>query len=164
MGAFASLRMTRSKRCGLSFQIQSLYASDLRLPDEFVELEAEAGAEIAGEHPFGEVAWIEQAVFRRARPAGVLAEGGREDEAGGRGLQGVGADEVAGVVVVGARGEDELQLVATGEGGEVLRAEAQMLAAGGGLDIDGLMDLGGAGNERALAAGFQQHLVVEGEK
>ena len=84
--------------------------------------------------------------------------------AGGLGLQVVRADEVAGVVVVVARGEDELELVARGEGGEVLQAEAQMLAAAGAFDIDDLVDLGGDGFERTLAAGFQQQLVVEGEK
>ena len=74
------------------------------------------------------------------------------------------ANEVAGVLVVFARGEDELQLVARGESGEVLRAEAQMLAAAGTFDIDNFVDLARHEFERTFAAGFHQQLIVRGEK
>jgi len=142
----------------------ALYALQLRLPDEFVDLEAEAGVEIVGEHPLGERAGIEQAIFGGASACGSLAKGGREDQSGGVGIQAVGANEVTGVLVILARGEDELELVAGGEGGEVFRTEAQMLAAGGTFDIDNFVNLAGNEFEGTLAAGFEQHSEVEGEK
>jgi len=74
------------------------------------------------------------------------------------------ADEFAGVVLVLTGGENELEFVADGEGGEILRTEALMLATAGTLHIHDLVNLGGDECERTLAAGFQQHLVVEGDE
>lgn len=79
---------------------QALYAFELRLPDVFVDLEAEAGVEVVGKHPFGEIARIEQAVFRGARASGSFAKGRRENDASGVGVEAMFANEVAGVLVV----------------------------------------------------------------
>ena len=97
-------------------------------------------------------------------PVACLRKAGREDEPGWAGLERVPADEVAGILVVFPRGEDELQFIAGGQGGEILRAEAQMLAAAGTLDIDDLVDRARDEFEGTLAAGFQQQLVAQGEE
>ncbi len=97
-------------------------------------------------------------------PVAPLRKAGERMRRGGSGLQSVLVDEVAGVLVVCTRGEDELELVARGEGGEVLRAEAQVFAAAGTFDIDDFVDLAGDEFEGTLAAGFEQQLVTESEK
>ena len=124
-----------------------------------MDLDAEAGVEIVGQHPFGERARVEQAIFGGARDGGSLAKGWGEDEVRGIRFKSVSADEVSGVLVVFTRGEDEFEFVARGEGGEVLRTEAQMLAAGGAFDVHDFVDLAGDEFERSLAAGFEEQLV-----
>ena len=70
LGSFAALRMTpqqeqlpHSNQQQLERATNNLYAFLLRLPDEFVDLQAEAGAEVVGKHPLGKVRRIEQAVL-----------------------------------------------------------------------------------------------------
>lgn len=129
-----------------------------------MNLDAEAGVEIVGQHPLGEVARIEQAVLGAARAGGSLAKGGRENQSGGFGFETVAANEIAGVLVILTRGENELQFVARREGGEILQAETQVLAAAWALDVHDLVDLARDEFQWTLAAGFQQKFVAAGKK
>ena len=73
----------------------------------------------------------------------------------------VGADEVAGEVVVGAVGEDEFYFVVFGEGFEVFEAEGVGGGAcAGAFDVDDLVDGFGDFGQRALAAGLDHEGVV----
>jgi hypothetical protein len=84
----------------------------------------------------------------------------------------VGADEVAGELVVGSVGEDKFYFVVGGEGVEVFEAEGVGGGSGAGaFDVDDFMDGAGDGGEGLFAAGLDhQHVVLdeqavhEGEK
>src|SRR4051812_45712559 len=107
-----------------AYTSKSSNAFGFRLPDEFVDLQAEAHVQSVCEDPFGELLRIEQAMRGVARAARVFAETGREDNRVHAGGQIVLAGEVAGEVVVGAIGKHELDLVARSECFEVREIEA----------------------------------------
>jgi len=110
-----------------------------------VDLERETRGEAVGEHPVDELARVEGHVVGGALRAGSFGEGRAEEDLSGFFLEGVGADEVAGEVVVFAVGDDELYFVVFGEGVEVFEAEGVGCAAcAGTFDVDDFVD--GFGN------------------
>src|SRR5512133_3748371 len=144
--------------------MRKLDAFDLGLPDEFVDLESEADVEAVGEDPFGELLWVDQAMFRGTGALGVFAESGREDGVADADGHQVVADEFAGELVVVAVGDDELHFVTLGESLQILGSEGAAFAGGGTLHVDDLVNLGRNILEGALAAGFEQHRVSQRKK
>jgi len=130
-----------------------------------VDLEAEAGRETVGEHPLDEEAGIEGGVVGGALVRGVLEEGGGEKDFAAAGGEAVGVDEVAGELVVGAIGEDELDFVVGGEGVEVFYAKGVGGGAGAGtLYVDDFVNGFGNGFQGLLTAGFDHENVISLEK
>ena len=134
-------------------------------PYEFVDLEGEASGQAVGEHPVDEFAGVEGHVVGGALGAGGLGEGGAEEDVAGFFLEGVGADEVAGEVVVFAGGDDKFDLVARGEGGEVFEAEGVGGGAcSGAFDVDDFVDGLGDVGEGTFAGGLDHEGVAAGEE
>ena len=135
------------------------------LPDVLVDLEAEPRGEAVGQHPLDEEARVEGGVVGGAKVGGIFQEGGGEEDLSAAVGEAVGADEVAGELVVGAIGEDELDLIIRGEGVEVFEAEGVGGGAGAGaFDVDDLVDGAGDVCEGLFAAGLDHEGVVVGEE
>lgn len=130
------------------------------IPDEFVDLEAEAGGDVVGQDPFGELLGVEEAMGGVAGAAGFFLESWRKENGIDAAGEIVLADEVAGEFVVGAIGENEFQFVVSAKRVQILEREGIGFAGMGTLHVDNLDDFFGDMRERALATGFEQHLVV----
>ena len=133
------------------------------LPDELVDLEGETGGEAVGEHPVDDEAGVEGYIVGGTEGGGRLGEGGAEEDAAYLLLEGVGADEVAGELIVFAMAEDKLDLVIRGEGVEIGHAEgAEGRAGTGALDVDDLVDGFGDVGQGAFAGGLDHQGVMAG--
>src|ERR1700755_1600269 len=103
-----------------SSQPHRLKAFDCGFPDEFVQLKSETRRNVVGKNPLGEFLRIEQAVRGVAGSGCVLAECGRKKKRVHALAKVVTIYEVAGEVIVGAAGEDELDFVARAESFQIL--------------------------------------------
>ena len=120
------------------------HAAGGRVPDDLVQLQAEARVEFGVEEPGHQIARFD------------FAKGGREDD-GQATVELEALDDGAGPIEIGAAGDDDLQLVAGPE--RVQIDKARVLAAGaGGLQVDDAADRGGQMVERALAVGLDGDL------
>lgn len=106
--------------CGMWLGLDALGRG---VPDEFVELEAEANGQGFGEDPLSEFARAE------AGPGAIgVGKNGREEESADAGGEVVGGDEVASELEVAACRDDELKLVVLGKRVEIRQMEGVWLA------------------------------------
>jgi len=125
-----------------------------------VELHAEAGGDVVGEHPLGQFAGIEQAVRSAAVAAGLLAESRRKQNGVHPLSQLIARSKIARELIVCAVAQHKLDLVMGMERIEVLHVEGIGLAGVGAFDIHNLDHASRHMPQRALAARFQQDGVA----
>ncbi len=105
------------------------------------------------------MAWIEGDVIGGAKGDRGLDEGRREKDFPNVSFEGVGADEVAGELVVESIGEDEFDFVAACEGVEIFEAEAVGgCASARAFNVDDLVHGFGDVSEGALAGGLDHEI------
>ena len=77
------------------------------IPDEFVNLKAQADGKAVGQNPLRQFAGIQQALASRTLALRGRPERGRKMQVGDALRQAVAAEKIAGEFVVAAAGEDE---------------------------------------------------------
>src|SRR5208282_1791504 len=128
------------------------------------DLQAEPRRNVVGQDPLRQFLRIEEAVRSVARTGGRLFKRRRKQNRVNALSQPVILNKVARKFVVGAVGQDELQLVVRPERLQILEGECIRLTRVRTLYVDDLDDLFRDPREWTFAAGLKQNLVVGVQK
>ena len=111
------------------------------IPNQFVNLQAEARGDVVGEDPLGEFLGIEQAVRSVARAGGGFFECRRKQNGVDAFGQTVAHDEVASEFVIGAVGQYKLDFIVRAERFEIFERERVRFSGMRTLHVYDLDDL-----------------------